>query len=114
MEAGSLVANGSRPLLATVLPEIAEQLRLLLLEKGRDELAAQVQDIRIFDRCRCGVDGCGSFQARPQPGASYADEHLCVWPHRGMILLNIFDGRIGHVEITSRPDVHDVLAKRFP
>jgi len=31
-----------------------------------------------------------------------------------MILLNIFDGRIGYVEITSRPDVHDVLAKRFP
>ena len=48
-------------LLVEALPELAEELRELLMEASRAELASQIPTLKIVDRCRCGDYFCASL-----------------------------------------------------
>ena len=58
-------------LLAAVLPEFASELRQLLDEQGEPELAAQVTELTILDRCRCGDDFCATVYTQPKPNGGF-------------------------------------------
>ena len=51
------------PLVADVVPELAERLEALLHERGEPHLADQVTSLRVTHVCRCG-----------QPLAKWSDE----------------------------------------
>jgi hypothetical protein len=52
-----------RSRLPDTLPSFAAELQQLLKERSEPELAAQVRQLTIFDRRRCGDDFCATFYA---------------------------------------------------
>lgn len=103
-------------LLTGVLPVFADELERLLMEAGQMELAAQVKQLAIVDRCRCGDDFCASFYTQPKPEGAYGPGHRCMElePAEGMLILDIVDGTIAQVEVLYRDEIRDKLLVAFP
>ncbi len=102
--------------LAETLPAFAAELRQLLEQKGEPELAAQVPELMIFDRCRCGDEVCGTFYAQPKPLNGFGPGHRNVrlMPEDGMLILDVVAGEIACVEILDRDDVREKLDAVLP
>jgi hypothetical protein len=99
--------------LSNVLPALAIELEQLLKNQGEAELAAQVVQLTIVDRCRCGDDFCSSFYTLPKPEGHYGPSHRCLDldAAEGMLLVDVVAGKIAHVEVLNRSDIrHDLLA----
>src|SRR3989442_758359 len=98
-------------LLTETLPVLAQELQQLLQAKNQLELAAQIPGLTIVERCRCGDDFCASFYTQPKPKGSYGPGHdsMELEPAEGMLILDIVDGRIAHVEILHRNDIRQRL-----
>jgi len=105
-----------RPLLADVLPAFATEIRQLLDEHGEPGLAAHVQGLMIFDRCRCGDDICATFYTQPKPKGSYGPAHrnVTLTPEEGMLILDVVGGEIACVEVLDRDDVREKLDAVLP
>jgi hypothetical protein len=105
-----------KPRLADVLPEFTVELRTLLETAGQHELADQVGGLVIFDRCRCGDSFCSSFYTEPKPNGAYVGDHdtVEVEPNDGMILLEVVNARIAHIEVLYREDIRELLRTRIP
>ena len=108
--------NATRPPLADVIPAFATELRQLLEEQGESELAAQVPQLRIFDRCRCGDDFCATVYTQPKPNGGFGPGHRNVrlMPSEGMLILDVVAGEIACVEVLDREDVHRQLDEVLP
>ena len=104
------------PLLSEVLPPFVRELEKLLGEQGEHELAAQVPELRIVERCRCGDDFCGTFYAQPRPKGSYGPNHRNVElsPKVGMLILDVVDGKIACVEVLYRDDIRRAIHAVVP
>lgn len=102
--------------LTDTLPAFAIELENLLKVANRPELAAQVTSLRIVDRCRCNDDFCASFYTQPKPIGSYSPNQECLEldPTQGMLILDIVDGTIAHVELLNRGDVQKKLLNALP
>jgi hypothetical protein len=102
--------------LAEILPSLASELQELLNNHGEAELAAQVSELVIVDRCRCGDDFCSSFYTQPKPEGHYGPGHRCMDldAAEGMLLVDVVGGKIAHVEILNRADVRRKLLTVFP
>lgn len=103
-------------LLTNNLPALAFELQNLLTKKGRLELAAQVRSLQIVDRCRCGDDFCASFYTQPKPSGSYGPRLECLElePAEGMLILDIVEGVITHVEALYRESDRKTLLSLLP
>lgn len=103
-------------LLGEALPELSSELARLLLQKGENDLADQVVKLRIVDKCRCGDDFCSSFYTTPKPSGSYGPKHRSVelQPDNGMLILDVVNDQIHHVEVVYRDEVQSVLKSLFP
>jgi hypothetical protein len=109
--------QNEEPLLTDVLPAFAAELEQLLIEQGEPELAAQVPQLAIHDRCSCGDDVCcGTFYTQPKPEGAYGPSHrnVVLAPDDGTIILDVVDGEIACVEVLDRPDVREKLDVLFP
>jgi hypothetical protein len=102
--------------LTEILPSLAIELEQLLKNQGESELAAQVSQLAIVDRCRCGDDFCSSFYTQPKPEGSYGPGHRCMDldAAEGMLLVDVVAGKIAHVEILNRTDVRCKLLTALP
>ncbi|MER7180307.1 hypothetical protein ABT404_12635 [Streptomyces hyaluromycini] len=97
------------PLIRDVYPDLIAELTALLEDEGEHELAVCAWDLRLVDVCGCGDDFCQSIQTADHPrGQPYGPGHRCVplSPSKGMLILDIVDGRIMYVEILDRPPMH--------
>ncbi|WP_093697666.1 hypothetical protein [Streptomyces sp. 2231.1] len=97
------------PLVRAVFPGLVTELITLLENEGERELAICAWDLRLVDECGCGDDFCQSFQTAAHPrGKPYGPGHRCVplLPSRGMLCLDVVDGRIMYVEVLDRPPMH--------
>jgi len=105
-----------RPILTNALPELADEIEELLRVKGEPDLAAQVGELRIVDRCRCGDDFCATFYVQPKPEGSYGPGHrnIDLKPDTGMLVLDVVDERIAAVEVLHRDDVRRKLHALLP
>ena len=103
-------------LLTEILPQLAVELEQLLKDKGEIELAAQVQRLKIVERCRCGDDFCGSFYTEPKPELAYGAGHRCMDldAAEGMLLIDLVAGRIAYVEVLNRNDIRRKLMAALP
>jgi hypothetical protein len=99
------------PLLRQVLPYLTQELWDLLMIEGEPELAEQVLDLRIVDRCRCGDDFCATFYVRPKPKGSYGPDHrnLPLTPKDGMLVLDLVGGKMMAVEVLYRDEVRRAI-----
>jgi hypothetical protein len=102
--------------LTEILPSLALELEQLLKNQGEAELAAQISQLTIVDRCRCGDDFCSSFYTQPKPEGHYGPAHRCMDldAAEGMLLVDVVDGKIAHVEILNRVDVRRRLLAALP
>jgi hypothetical protein len=93
------------PLVRDVHPDLVAELSALLEAEGEHWLAISVRDIRLVSECGCGDDFCKSFRtADHEPGKPYGPGHRCVplSPSKGMLVLDVVDGRIVYVEVLNR------------
>lgn len=94
------------PLIRDVFPGLIAELTALLEEEGERELAFCAWDLRLVEECGCGDDFCQSIRTADHPqGQPYGPGHRCVplSPSKGMLILDIVDGRIMYIEILDRP-----------
>jgi|ERR1700733_2640553 len=103
-------------LLIEMLPKLAGELQQLLSEKGETTLAAQVQELALVDRCRCGDDFCGTFYVLPKPHGAYGPGHrnVSLEPRQGILILDVLADKIAAVEVLYRDDVRQKLIIEFP
>lgn len=103
-------------LLSEALPQFALELQQLLKQQGQTELAVQVPQLMIVDRCRCGDGFCASFYTQPKPKGALGPGHRCLElePAKGMLILDLVADRIAHIEILYRDDIRKELLAAFP
>ena len=59
--------------LRTIWPDVLDYLQMLLIQAGEHQLAATVDTLQVYDRCRCGADL--HVQPRPTKGNGYGPRH---------------------------------------
>jgi hypothetical protein len=97
-----------------VLPELAEKVRICLLENHESDLADQIGGLRVWGRCPCGDDFCSSFYTGPRTLERWSDEgvHRTVpllvagW----MVNLDTVAGVIRYIEVIGHPDFANNVA----
>ncbi|MFE5049996.1 hypothetical protein ACFRAI_27170 [Streptomyces sp. NPDC056637] len=97
------------PLIRDVFPDLIAELTALLEDEGERELAICAWDLRLVDECGCGDDFCQSIRTADHPqGQPYGPGHRCVplLPSKGMLILDVVDGRIMYIEILDQPPMH--------
>jgi hypothetical protein len=103
-------------LLVDIFPDLAVELRELLSTQGESALAAQVQELPVVERCRCGDDFCGMFYALPKPEGAYGPSHrnVALTPKEGMLILDVVAEKIAAVEVLHRDEIRRRLLIEFP
>jgi hypothetical protein len=100
-------------LLPELFPELAKEIFHDLRRLKRHDLAAQVMDLRVVDRCRCGETVCGTFYTQ---GANLRKR---IGTHGTDIMLECganvteVDGTIVEIE-TLDPKVTESLRMEIP
>jgi hypothetical protein len=103
-------------LLAEILPALAVELYNFSRSRASFALAAQVPQLAIVGRCRCGDELRPSFYTQPEPKGAYGPAHHCVDLNaaEGMLNLDVVAGTIAHVEVLNRDDLRRTLVAVFP
>jgi len=99
-----------------MFPALSTELQQLLAEQGEPELAAQVPNISVIERCRCEDDFCGTFYVLPKPAGAYGPGHrnVSLEPGRGMLILDVVNDKIAAVEVLYRDEIRQRLQIEFP
>ena len=110
------MATKEGKLLVEMFPELSSELRQLLLDQGESELAAQVPELTVIERCRCGDGFCGMFYVLPKPRGAYGPEHrnVALTPMNGMLILDVVADKIAAVEVLYRDEIRQRLLIEFP
>ena len=64
--------------LRQIWPDVVDRLKNLLTESGEIELAATVEGLEVYDRCRCGSDHCATVYTKPRPSGGFGPGHRNV------------------------------------
>lgn len=99
-----------------ILPEFAQELKILLLASKEPLLAAQLPDLVIARRCSCEDNFCATFYTEYEPSTRPFQNaySLELEPKEGMIILDVVCSRIAVVEVLYRDDVRRFLRTNFP
>jgi hypothetical protein len=54
-------------LVTDIFPSLSQEMQRLLIEQGETDLAAQVPQLCVVERRRCGDDFCATFYVQPKP-----------------------------------------------
>jgi hypothetical protein len=103
-------------LVKELLPAFVAELEKTLIRMARPELAEQLGQLRVVDRCRCSQRNCSHFYTAPRPLESYGPNHtnLMIPAQRGLIVFDIVDGVVVAIEVLDRPDVKAPLDQYLP
>ena len=102
------------PLLAGVVPDLAQRLEQALRAQGHDRLADQVPGLRITAVCRCGQPFCGSFHTLARPFKRWFIRGQQVELEDGgpgEVVVDVVRGEIAYVEVLFLDDVREALAR---
>ena len=101
------------PHLREIEPDLVIEIHTLLLQEGYPALAAQVAELKIYDRCRCADGFCGTFYTSPRP-----------WPTRGTddftiglsstLSADVIDAKIVAIEVLNREDTRSRIHAAVP
>ncbi len=103
------------PLLRNAVPNLADEITVLLGKMNEQDLVEQVPHLQLVGRCDCGDDFCATFYTAPPPKKAYGPNHqtLSLNPLSGMMLLDLVDRNIVCIEILWRDDIRSEIAKLF-
>ena len=90
--------------LKNIAPELVAELQQLLSQEGSPTLAAQVADLQMVDRCRCGDEFCASFYTTARPIGPFGSGHytISLSPAEGMLNVDVVGAQIVQIEILFR------------
>ena len=99
-----------------LFPDFSDELAALLRDAGESDLARQIPGLGVIDRCRCGESSCATFYTADRPQGAWKGEHhnLLLGADRGMLIVDVVDGRIACVEVLDRSDVKVLLDRAVP
>ena len=99
-----------------LFPAFSEELDAALRNAGEPDLAEQIEGLELIDRCACGDSFCATFYTAERPEGAWQGDHrnLLLGPERGMLIVDVVDGRIACVEVLDRPDFKAVLDRALP
>ena len=97
-------------------PDIAEEIEALLKTEGELELASQLEDLHIVDRCRCGESQCATMYTVPRPDGPWGINHdgISLPFSNGMINIDTVGKKIVCLEVLDRNKVRNKLKKLMP
>jgi hypothetical protein len=103
-------------LVSEMFPELSRELEELLRDKGEAELADQVSELKLVDRCRCGDDFCATMYTQPKPRRRYGPDHhaMDLDANTGMIILDVVERKIVSIEILYRDPIRKRLLEVLP
>jgi hypothetical protein len=103
-------------LVTDIFPSLSQEMQRLLIELGETDLAAQVPQLCIVERCRCGDDFCATFYVQPKPTDGYGPGHrnVALTPKTGMLILDVVNEKITCVEVLYRDEIREKLLASFP
>ena len=104
------------PRLVDTLPSLAKEVADLLNKQSEHELAAQIAELTIVDRCRCEEDFCATFYTQPKPHGAYGPNHrnVSLEPELGYIVLDVVSERIMQIEVLYRDEIRKALHASIP
>jgi hypothetical protein len=103
--------SDSRRTVQDLFPPFAAELEELCRQEGHDDLAGQVAALPVVARCKCGQGNCAHFYTAPPPRGAYGPGHsnVVLPADRGLVVLDLVNGRIAAVEVLDRPEVKRAL-----
>jgi hypothetical protein len=106
----------AKSLLQDAVPELAAELQRLLSETGEHGAAAQIADLAIISRCRCGDAFCASFHTAPPPDGVHGPDHRTIRlaPGRGYLNVDVVGTDIVYVEVLYRDDLKGKILAAVP
>jgi hypothetical protein len=105
------------PRLVDALPDLAEEVRILLGRADRADLTEQVDALLVVDRCRCANPFCATVLTAPPEGAGLVggvDGTVTLHPERGLLFVDVIDGWIETVQVLFRPEIRERVRVTFP
>jgi hypothetical protein len=101
--------------LSGALPEFAAETRRMLLRCHEAALADQVDELWIYDRCRCGMEDCATVytaaETVPGPGQRGVGGGF---EDTGYVLIDVADDRIVCIETLFYPEFVKALTELLP
>jgi len=100
------------PLVRGLLPGLATRIEAGLVAQGEEQLAEQVDELRITDVCRCEHSYCGSFYTASWPMKRWFMRGRQVTIEDegpGEITVDVVRGEISYVEVLYLDDVRATL-----
>lgn len=95
------------PLISEVLPDLLEEIVLLLQGTGAEGLEQQLRRLRVESICDCGDDNCSSFATAAEVKVAGVVE---LQPIEGYLIIDLNAAEeICFLEILGRPDVKYLL-----
>jgi hypothetical protein len=112
----AIMTAKEQKLLVEMFPALSVELQQLLAERGESGPAAQVPELNVIERCRCGDDFCGMFYVLPKPAGAYGPglRNVSLEPERGMLILDVVNDKIAAVEVLYREEIRQRLLHEFP
>jgi hypothetical protein len=101
--------------LSRALPEFAAETRRMLVRCDETALADQVDELWIYDRCRCGMEECATVYTAAETlqrpgyrgvGGGFTDT--------GFVLIDVSNERIVSIETLWYPDFVKALRELLP
>jgi hypothetical protein len=104
------------PLLIDVMPEVAEELRILISKSDFSGVDDQIATLCIVDRCQCGENSCATFYTAPRPNGAWGPGHenVSLDSKSGLLVLDLLNRIIVCVEVLDRKDIKKKLDEVFP
>lgn len=102
--------------LSAALPEFAAETRRTLIKCGEAALANQVDDLWIFDRCRCGMEECATVytSADDEQRTRYRGTGGYLPDAQGYVLIDVSNERIICIEMLGYPEFVKALTELLP
>jgi hypothetical protein len=104
------------PRLIEVAPELVSELQRLLTQEGEPELASQVAQICIVERCRCGDYFCSTIHTAPRPAGWFGPGHrtIALDPEFGYLNVDVVGTKIVQIEILYRDELRAKIHAALP
>jgi hypothetical protein len=103
----------AKPLLRSVLPELAGRIEAALRTQGEDRVADQVGGLRITAVCQCDQEFCGSFHTARRPMKRWllhGRQVVVADDEPGEIAIDVVRNEIAYVEVLFVDGVRERLA----
>jgi hypothetical protein len=101
--------------LSRALPEFAAETRRMLVRCQETALADQVDNVWIYDRCRCGMEDCATVYtaAETVPGTGQRGVGG-GFVETGYVVIDVTDDRIVCIEMLGSPKLAKALTELLP